>query len=52
MVRSAEAVILTRSPQEVFRFVADLRNEPRWHTGVDSVPPGTGRGRYQVYALG
>ena len=41
MVRSAETVILTRSPQEVFRFVADLRNEPKWHTDVDSVPPGT-----------
>ncbi|WPU10473.1 SRPBCC family protein [Pseudarthrobacter oxydans] len=41
MVKSAETVILARRPQEVFRFVADLRNEPKWHTDVESVPAGT-----------
>jgi carbon monoxide dehydrogenase subunit G len=41
MVRSAETVFIARGPQEVFRFVADLRNEPKWHTDVDSVPAGT-----------
>ncbi|SEQ05912.1 SRPBCC family protein [Arthrobacter sp. OV608] len=41
MVKSSETVILARKPQEVFRFVADLRNEPKWHTDVDSVPQGT-----------
>ncbi len=41
VVKSSETVILARKPQEVFRFVADLRNEPKWHTDVDSVPQGT-----------
>ncbi|WP_197432401.1 SRPBCC family protein [Pseudarthrobacter sp. GA104] len=41
MVQSVESVFLARSPHEVFQFVADLRNEPKWHTDVDSVPAGT-----------
>ncbi|WP_426988910.1 SRPBCC family protein [Pseudarthrobacter sp. Y6] len=41
MVRSVETVTVARNTDEVFRFVADLRNEPKWHTDVDSVPPGT-----------
>jgi hypothetical protein len=28
MVRSAESVIVARGPDEIFRYVADLRNEP------------------------
>lgn len=41
MVRSAESVVVARSPEDVFAFVADLRNEPRWHVDVAAVPPGT-----------
>jgi len=38
MVNSAESVEIRRSPEDVFAFVADLRNEPRWHEDIDSVP--------------
>lgn len=41
MVRSAESVEIARSPDDVFAFVADLRNEPRWHVDVAAVPPDT-----------
>lgn len=41
MVKSSESVQLSRSAEEVFRYVADLRNEPSWHDDIASVPPGT-----------
>lgn len=41
MVKSAESVVIARPSDEVFRFVADLRNEPTWHVDVASVPPET-----------
>jgi len=41
MVKSAESVVLARTTDEVFRYIADLRNEPAWHVDVDSVPPDT-----------
>jgi uncharacterized protein YndB with AHSA1/START domain len=41
MVQSAESVEIARPPDEVFTFVADLRNEPRWHVDIASVPTGT-----------
>lgn len=41
MVTSAESVVVARPADEVFRYVADLRNEPNWHVDVESVPPET-----------
>ena len=41
MVKSAESVVVARTTDEVFRYVADLRNEPEWHVDIASVPPGT-----------
>ncbi|MGB9376039.1 MAG: SRPBCC family protein [Mycobacteriales bacterium] len=41
MVTSAESVVVSRTPDEVFRYVADLRNEPNWHVDVAAVPPDT-----------
>jgi uncharacterized protein YndB with AHSA1/START domain len=41
MVKSAESVVVARTADEVFRYVADLRNEPNWHVDVASVPPDT-----------
>ena len=41
MINSAESVLIARPPDEVFRYVADLRNEPSWHVDVASVPSGT-----------
>jgi uncharacterized protein YndB with AHSA1/START domain len=41
MVKSAESVVVAGTPEEVFRYVADLRNEPNWHVDIASVPPGT-----------
>jgi uncharacterized protein YndB with AHSA1/START domain len=33
--------VVDRTPVEVYRYVADLRNEPNWHVDVASVPPET-----------
>ena len=41
MVFSAESVVLARTTDEVFRYVADLRNEPNWHVDIATVPPET-----------
>jgi uncharacterized protein YndB with AHSA1/START domain len=41
MITSAESVVVARSPEEVFRYVADLRNEPAWHVDIASVPAET-----------
>src|SRR5207253_5201313 len=41
MVKSAESVMVARPADEVFRYVADLRNEPSWHVDIASVPPDT-----------
>lgn len=41
MPRSSESVVITRPPDQVFGFVADLRNEPAWHVDIDSVPADT-----------
>jgi uncharacterized protein YndB with AHSA1/START domain len=38
MVKSSATVVVARPPDEVFAFVADLRNEPTWHVDVASVP--------------
>jgi uncharacterized protein YndB with AHSA1/START domain len=41
MIQSAESVVVARTPDEVFQYVADLRNEPAWHVDIASVPPET-----------
>ena len=41
MVTSAASVVVARPADEVFRYVADLRNEPSWHDDVASVPTGS-----------
>lgn len=41
MVRSAESVVIRRTPEDVFAYVADLRNEPNWHVDIDSVDAAT-----------
>ena len=41
MVKSVESVVVARMPDEVFQYVADLRNEPTWHVDLASVPPET-----------
>jgi hypothetical protein len=41
MVKSAESVVVARTVDEVFGYVADLRNEPSWHVDIASVPPET-----------
>jgi uncharacterized protein YndB with AHSA1/START domain len=41
MIRSAESVVIARPADEVFRYVADLRNEPSWHVDIASVPADT-----------
>jgi uncharacterized protein YndB with AHSA1/START domain len=40
VVKSSESVELSRSAEEVFAYVADLRNEPSWHVDIASVPAG------------
>ena len=41
MVTSEESVVVARAADEVFAYVADLRNEPTWHVDIASVPPDT-----------
>ena len=41
MVTSSESTVVRRTPDEVFAYVADLRNEPTWHVDIDSVPADT-----------
>ena len=41
MVRSSATVVVARAVDEVFPYVADLRNEPKWHVDIASVPAET-----------
>jgi uncharacterized protein YndB with AHSA1/START domain len=41
MGKSGESVVVDRTPEEVYRCVADLRNEPNWHVDIASVPAET-----------
>lgn len=41
MIASSESIEIDRAPADVFRFVADLRNEPLWHVDIASVPADT-----------
>jgi uncharacterized protein YndB with AHSA1/START domain len=41
MITSSESVDIGRMPADVFRYVADLRNEPAWHDDIASVPADT-----------
>ena len=41
MVTSSESVDIERVPADVFRYIADLRNEPAWHVDIVSVPADT-----------
>jgi uncharacterized protein YndB with AHSA1/START domain len=41
MIKSAESIVIARPPDEVFQYVADLRNEPIWHVDIASVPSET-----------
>lgn len=41
MLRSSASVVINRPADEVFAYVADLRNEPKWHVDVASVPADT-----------
>jgi mannose-6-phosphate isomerase-like protein (cupin superfamily)/carbon monoxide dehydrogenase subunit G len=48
LTRIERSVEIERTPEEVFAFVADLRNDPRWNSAIDEVqqtsegPPGMG----------
>jgi uncharacterized protein YndB with AHSA1/START domain len=41
MLRSSASVVINRPADEVFAYVADLRNEPKWHVDIASVPADT-----------
>jgi uncharacterized protein YndB with AHSA1/START domain len=41
MLTSSASVVLAKPADEVFAYVADLRNEPKWHVDIASVPPDT-----------
>ena len=41
MPKSSASVVVRRSAEELFAYVADLRNEPKWHVDVASVPADT-----------
>lgn len=33
-MRAAHSIVVARPPEEVFAFLADVRNLPRWQTGI------------------
>ncbi len=41
MVSSSESVEIKRTPEDTYRYIADLRNEPLWHVDIASVPADT-----------
>ena len=41
MLTSSESVDIERAPADVYRYVADLRNEPTWHVDIVGVPADT-----------
>ena len=41
MPSSSESIVVERNSEDVFTYVADLRNEPSWHVDIASVPPET-----------
>jgi uncharacterized protein YndB with AHSA1/START domain len=41
MITSSESVDIDRAPADVYRYVADLHNEPAWHVDIASVPADT-----------
>jgi hypothetical protein len=34
MITAESSTSIARSATEVFEFVSDLRNDPRWHTDI------------------
>jgi uncharacterized protein YndB with AHSA1/START domain len=46
-MRVERTITIARQPADVFRFVADVRNDPTWHTDVHEV-----RSSSDVVALG
>ena len=41
MIKSVESIVVARPADDVFAYVADLRNEPSWHVDVAFVPSDT-----------
>ena len=41
MITSSESVEIERVSADVYRYVADLRNEPTWHVDIAGVPADT-----------
>jgi len=41
MPRFSDSIDIACSPERLFAYVADLRNEPTWHTDLASVPEST-----------
>jgi len=41
VITSRESIHVDRGPADVYRYVADLRNEPAWHEDIASVPTDT-----------
>jgi hypothetical protein len=37
-IRDSASVEIARPPAEVYAYIADIRNEPTWHTDIASVP--------------
>lgn len=52
MPEASNTVEIARPPADVFAFLADGTNGPRWRTGVLDVAHKSGEGRGTVYAQG
>jgi len=53
MLSTEASEAIARSPQDVFAFVADVRNDPKWHTDVTeaSLTQGDGSSVGSVYTI-
>jgi len=55
MIKLENTIVINRPVQEVWDFVSDCTNEPKWHTDCisarDTSPPPLGRGSTQAWAM-
>ena len=53
MMTAETSQVIARSPQDVFAFVADVRNDPKWHTDVTeaALTQGDGTSVGSVYTI-
>ncbi|HSC74125.1 MAG TPA: SRPBCC family protein [Gaiellaceae bacterium] len=52
MPAAENTVVINRPRPEVFAFVADHENDPRWRSGVVDIKRASGEGQGAIYTQG